>query len=81
MLDLSWQSRLDTALSSENTDDNDYWDEMAFLQTKKTELWCHLRPELYCIFWYLDIRDLLVPKILYEDEIKSVGDQIKKLND
>lgn len=48
---------------------------------KKEDLWRHLRPELYCIFWYLDIRDLAVPRKLYEDEIKSVQNQIKKLND
>ena len=73
-LDLNWQSRLDTALTSENTADNDYWDEIKFITTKKEDVWCHLKPELYCIFWYMNIQNLYVPDKLYKDEIKRVGD-------
>ena len=75
------QSRLDAALSSENTQDNDYWDEIKFVTTKKDDLWRHLKPELYCIFWYMNIQNLYVPEKLYKDEIKSIADQIKKLSD
>ena len=55
VLDLSIQSRFDQAMSSENTQDNDYWDEIQFVQAKKEDLWLHLKPELYCIFWYINI--------------------------
>ena len=72
---------MDTALTSENTADNDYWDEIKFITTKKEDVWCHLKPELYCIFWYMNIQNLYVPDKLYKDEIKRVGDQVKKLNE
>lgn len=81
VLDLSMESRLDKALNSENTQDNDYWDEIAFIKSKKEDLWLHLKPELYCIFWYINIQSLHVPEKLYREEIKAVTDSIKKLNE
>ena len=81
MLDLSITSRLEAALASENTEDNDYWDETKFLMTKKEDMWQVLKPELYCIFWYMNIQSLCVPDKLYKEEIKSLSEQIKKLND
>lgn len=74
VLDLSSQSRIDVALKSENTTDNDYWDEMTYVTVKKEDLWKHLKPEFYCIFWYMNIQSLLVPEKLYKDQIKSVSD-------
>ena len=55
VLDLSSQTRIDAALSSQNTIDNDYWDEMTYVTTKKEELWKHLKPEFYAIFWYMNL--------------------------
>jgi len=81
VLDLSTQSRLDVALTSENSIDNDYWDEMGYVVAKKEDMWRHLKPELYCIFWYMNIQSILVPEQLYKDEIKSVTDQTKRLTD
>ena len=78
---MSITSRLEAALASENTEDNDYWDETKFLMTKKEDMWQVLKPELYCIFWYMNIQSLCVPDKLYKEEIKSLSEQIKKLND
>ena len=49
--------------------------------TKKEDMWQVLKPELYCIFWYMNIQSLCVPDKLYKEEIKSLSEQIKKLND
>ena len=81
MLDLSVQSRIEAAMASENTEDNEYWDELGFLKTRKEDVWQMLKPELYCIFWYMNIQNLIVPEKLYKEEIKSLSEQIKKLND
>ena len=67
-------------MKSENTTDNDYWDEMSYVTTKKDDLWKHLKPEFYCIFWYMNIQSLLVPEKAYKELIKKVSDQIKELN-
>ena len=54
-------------MNSENTQDNDYWDEMSYVKAKKEDLWKYLKPEFYCIFWYMNIQNLLVPDKLYKD--------------
>ena len=54
------QSRIDIALVSENSLENDYWDEHQFLITRKEDAWKILKPELYCIFWYMNIQNLMV---------------------
>ena len=69
------------ARSSEATTDNDYWDEIKYLETKKEDLWVHLKPELYCIFWNMSIQNLTVPEKLYKEEISSISSRITKLNE
>lgn len=81
VLDYSWQSRLDVARTSEATQDNGYWDEIKYVETKKEDLWVHLKPELYCIFWYMSIQNLTVPEKLYKEEISSISTRITKLNE
>jgi len=51
------------------------------LTTKKEDLWVHLKPELYTIFWYMNIQNLTVPDKLYNEEIKSINSRINKLNE
>ena len=79
VLDYSLQSRIDVALESENAQDNEYWDELKFVTTRKEDAWKILKPELYCIFWYMNIQSLLVCEKEYRDEIKKVTEQIEQL--
>lgn len=60
MLDYSIQSRVDIAMESESSLENDYWDELKFINTRKDDVWKILKPELYCIFWYMNIQNLVV---------------------
>ena len=76
---MSMQSRIDVAQNCEDTADNDYWDEIKFVSMKKEELWKHLRPELYTIFWYMNIQNLIVPEKLYKELIKSIADELQNM--
>ena len=60
VLDYSMQSRIEVAESSQNAKDNDYWDELKFIKVRKDELWKSLKPEIYFIFWYMSIQNLVV---------------------
>ena len=33
--------------------DNEYWDELNYLNQRKDQIWTCMSPEIYCIFWYL----------------------------
>ena len=60
VLDYSMDSRLEIATGSQNAIDNEYWDEIKFIQVRKDDLWKSLKPEIYFIFWYMSIQNLVV---------------------
>ena len=78
ILEISLQTHFKVAKISENTIENEYWDEGKFLSEKMDKLWQHLNPELYCIFWYMDVRDFHYPEQLYSKEIKKLQIAEKK---
>ena len=69
---------MDIAIENENSLENDYWDELQFITTRKEDVWKILKPELYCIFWYMSIQNLVVSEQQYKDEIKKISEQVKE---
>lgn len=70
------EKMLDSRLKlARNKDENEYWDEVKFLNTKKENLWAKIKPELYCIFWYLSIDDLKVDLDAYATCLKEIKDK------
>jgi len=49
------QTRLDVLKTNEQANENDYWDEEKFVQSKKDSVWKSLKPEIYFIFWYMSL--------------------------
>jgi hypothetical protein len=45
----------------------EYFDEKAFMISRKEEVWECLSPELYTIFWYLNLQQLVVPHDTYQE--------------
>jgi len=55
----------------------EYFDEQAFMLSRKDEVWDCLSPELYTIFWYLNLQQLLVPHDTYQDQITKLKKQVE----
>lgn len=49
------------------------------MSNKKKDIWKYLKPELYAIFWYLQLKDILVPEKTYKDEINKLNTEIESL--
>ena len=79
VLDYSLQSRLEVAKTSTNAQENDYWDEPQFVQLRKDGVWRCIKPEIYFIFWFMTIQNLVACDQSYKEEIKRIGDQIDEL--
>jgi hypothetical protein len=45
----------------------EYFDEMSFMISRKEEVWECLSPELYTIFWYLNLQQLVIPHETYQE--------------
>ena len=43
------------AVTDEKAEMNDYFDERAYIQSLKDEVWLSLDPRLYTIYWYLNV--------------------------
>lgn len=66
-------------MTPELEEESEYWDEKAYLNIKKNEIWKYLKPELYAIFWYLQLKDILVPEKTYREEINKINTEIESL--
>jgi hypothetical protein len=55
----------ETKIKMVKKDKMEYWDETKFLEAKLSEAWNSISPELYTIFWYLSIHNLVVPAESY----------------
>lgn len=42
------------------------------MTVKKEEVWKFISPELYTIFWYLNLQSLVVPDDIYKEQIKKI---------
>ena len=73
------QRKLEQASVSESAIENEYWDEQAFLNARKEEVWRSMPQEIYCIFWYASLQDLLVPSKHYKEEIESISKKVTAL--
>ena len=51
--------------TDDNYKRNEYFDERAYLNGIKNDIWSSLNPKLYTIFWYLNLQCLLVPEDIY----------------
>lgn len=45
----------------------EFWDEKKYLTEIDEEKWKILNPQIYTIFWYLNLQSLLVPDDTYAD--------------
>lgn len=54
-LDQNLELKVNTARTQLSSTSNKYWDEMLFMQAKQTEMWKNIKPELYTIFWYIQL--------------------------
>jgi THO complex subunit 2 len=72
------QSRIDALRINENVKENDYWDEEKFVLLKKDSIWKSLKPEIYFIFWFMSLQNLVVCEQVYKDEIKRINEQIEE---
>ena len=80
VLDYHLKARIEVSSKNEAALDNEYFDEHKFMAAKGDgSVWNFLQPELYCIFWYIGLQNLLVPEQLYKDEVKRIGDQAESL--
>lgn len=79
MLDYSFQSRLSVAQNSTNAQENDYWDEPHFIQLRMDGIWKCIKPEIYFIFWYMSLQNLVVCEQSYKEEIKRISEMIDEL--
>jgi THO complex subunit 2 len=57
---------------------SEYFDEHAFMLSRKSEVWDCLSPELYTIFWYLNIQQLIVPHETYQEQITKLKKQVEE---
>jgi hypothetical protein len=46
--------------------------------SRKEEVWDCLSPELYTIFWYLNIQQLIVPHETYQEQIAKLKKQVEE---
>eukprot|EP01022_Parablepharisma_sp_SALTPOND_P003062 TRINITY_DN1121_c0_g1_i1.p1 TRINITY_DN1121_c0_g1~~TRINITY_DN1121_c0_g1_i1.p1 ORF type:complete len:867 (-),score=104.28 TRINITY_DN1121_c0_g1_i1:1480-4080(-) len=58
---------------------SEYFDEPKFLQDKVENIWDSISPELYAIFWYLQLQDIVVPKERYDEEISKLNAEVTAL--
>jgi hypothetical protein len=73
VLDYSFENRLDIAMQEgSKAQENEYWDEVKFLTSKRDQIWQYMKPEIYCIFWYLSLSNLFVPESQYQEEIERI---------
>jgi len=54
-LDQNLELKVNTARTQPSSTSNKYWDEMLFMQAKQTDMWKNIKPELYTIFWYIQL--------------------------
>jgi hypothetical protein len=54
VLDMHFDYRL-SLVTDEKDQQSEYWDERAFMNQRKEEVWKCLNPRLYTIFWYLQL--------------------------
>lgn len=71
ILDMHLDQRV-KAVTDEVDKRNIYFDERAFMLSRKEEVWQCLNPKLYTIFWYLSLQQLVVPDEIYQDQIKKL---------
>lgn len=71
VLDQHYEARFNT-VTEEVENENEYWSELQFLTVKKEEVWKFISPELYTIFWYLNLQSLVVPDDIYKEQIKKI---------
>jgi len=44
-------------------------------------IWKDLSPDMYLIFWFLQLDKIYIPEELYKNKIKEIQNEIKKLTD
>jgi THO complex subunit 2 len=49
------------------------------MQSRKEEVWDCLSPELYTIFWYLNLQQLMVPHETYQEQIAKLKKQVEEI--
>lgn len=53
----------------------DYFDEAKFLEEQKARVWNYITPELYMLFWYLQLSDIYCPENKYASSIKKLNQE------
>jgi hypothetical protein len=66
-------------IAEKGEDASEYFDEGRFLQDKFANIWDALSPELYAIFWFMKLQDIVVPKERYEDEVARLTSDLTTL--
>lgn len=78
-LEASYEQRIKVAEQSESSQENEYWHELEYLKHQKGQLWLHLTPALYYIFWGLSVTDIVVPsRHIYDRELNDVYQKFNK---
>lgn len=54
-------------VTPEKDERNEYFDERRFMAARRDEVWTALNPQLYTIFWYMNLQQLMVPDDVYQD--------------
>jgi len=63
----------------EKREPSEYFDESKYLHEKLGGVWDAISPELYAIFWYMQLQDISVPKERYDEEITKLNNEISGL--
>lgn len=63
---MHFDQRLNSITDDEN-DKHEYFDERLYTRSKRHDLWQALNPQLYTVFWYMNLQQLVVPEEIYQD--------------
>ncbi len=66
-------------IAEKGDDSSEYFAEGKFLQDKFGSVWEGMSPELYAIFWYMKLQDIVIPKERYEDEVARLTVELTTL--
>jgi hypothetical protein len=71
ILDMHFEQR-QRAITDEKFEANCYFNERGYIASLSQEVWTILNPQLYTIFWYINLQQLVVPDKIYQEQIKNV---------
>jgi THO complex subunit 2 len=64
---------LDQKMLCKNTEcSNDYFNEKPYLEEQKSAIWNYISPELYMLFWYLQLSDIYCPEYKYKQSLEKL---------